>query len=375
MVVKAGGRVRAPEMVEGVDGGERGRAGRWRWRAQCPNSGRVFLLHLTLLSPPSPGSYKPSLQLEKPRLSLYEPLYVRRYWRPELPSFSTPHQGKGGYWWSPQRYQERPALDEPLLKEKLVVGTLGEADDRLITRKEKKMGAQLSKGGVAVEGKAAADPAAAKANGQVSEAGSHMAPSAHRQHGGGEVGALRVRCDPLENGHVKTNGDVSAKPDGEVAAADGNGTAEPAKEGEASAGDAIEPAPAAEGEAAKAEGEAAKDGKKKKKFSLKNSFKFKGISLKKSKKGSEDGKEEATSPTTEDKPEENGHAAKETKEETPAAEAKEGEAAAAPADAAPEGETKAAEEAPPTEAAPTEEAAAPAEDSTPAASEGEAKAE
>lgn len=45
------------------------------------------------------------------------------------------------------------------------------------------MGAQLSKGGVEVEGKAAADPAAAKANGQVSErgpdggasAGSHMA--------------------------------------------------------------------------------------------------------------------------------------------------------------------------------------------------------
>lgn len=40
------------------------------------------------------------------------------------------------------------------------------------------MGAQLSKGGVAVEGKAAADPAAAKANGQVSGAhtGGHMAP-------------------------------------------------------------------------------------------------------------------------------------------------------------------------------------------------------
>lgn len=53
------------------------------------------------------------------------------------------------------------------------------------------MGAHLSKGGVAVEGKAAADPAAAKANGQVSEAGltcpasagSHMAPNAHWQHG------------------------------------------------------------------------------------------------------------------------------------------------------------------------------------------------
>lgn len=49
------------------------------------------------------------------------------------------------------------------------------------------MGAQLSKGGVAVEGKAAADPAAAKANGQVSKAGpvrpSHMAPDAHWRHG------------------------------------------------------------------------------------------------------------------------------------------------------------------------------------------------
>ncbi|CAB1448161.1 unnamed protein product [Pleuronectes platessa] len=208
------------------------------------------------------------------------------------------------------------------------------------------MGAQLAKGGVAVEGKAIVEPAAAKANGQ-------------------------------ENGHVKTNGDVSAKPDGEVAAADGNGTAEPAKEGEASAGDAIEPAPAAEGEAAKAEGEAAKEVKKKKKFSLKNSFKFKGINLKKSKKAGEEGKEEATSPTAEDKPEENGHTAKETKEETPAPEAKEGEAAAAAAAATPEGETKAAEEAPATEAAPAEEPAAPApaEVTTPAAPEGEAKAE
>lgn len=105
----------------------------------------------------------------------------------------------------------------------------------------------MSKGGVAVEGKAAADTAAAKTNGQ-------------------------------ENGHVKTNGDVSAKPDGEAAVTDGNGTAEPTKECEAGAGDAIEPAPAAEGEAVKAEGEAAKEGKKKKKFSLKNSFKFKGLS-------------------------------------------------------------------------------------------------
>lgn len=199
------------------------------------------------------------------------------------------------------------------------------------------MGAQLSKGGVAVEGKAVADPAAAKTNGQ-------------------------------ENGHVKTNGDVSAKPDGDAAVIDGNGAAEPAKEDETGAGDAIEPAPAAEGEATKTEGEATKDVKKKKKFSLKNSFKFKGISLKKNKKGSDEGKaEEAASPTAEDKPEENGHAAKETKEETPAAEpVAEAKEEAAPA---PEGEPKAAEEAPPTEATSTEEAAAPTEVTTPAASE------
>nr|XP_020479101.1 LOW QUALITY PROTEIN: MARCKS-related protein-like [Monopterus albus] len=160
------------------------------------------------------------------------------------------------------------------------------------------MGAQLTKGGVDAEGKAQA----AKATGR-------------------------------ENGHVKTNGDVSAKPDGEVPATDGNGTAEPAKEGESSTRDAIEPAPVAEGEAAKAEGEAAKECKKKKKFSLKNSFKFKGISLKKNKKGNEEVKEEATSP----KP-------------------------------------RPPEEPPSTEATPAEEAAAPAED-TPPAAENEAKAE
>lgn len=68
------------------------------------------------------------------------------------------------------------------------------------------MGAQLSKGGVAVEGKAAADPAAAKANGQVSKtgrasAGSHMAPNAHWQHGchGGAQG-----CDGELSFHTLT---------------------------------------------------------------------------------------------------------------------------------------------------------------------------
>nr|XP_029544148.1 MARCKS-related protein 1-A-like [Oncorhynchus nerka] len=199
------------------------------------------------------------------------------------------------------------------------------------------MGAQFSKGGVAVDGKAVDDPAVAKTNGQ-------------------------------ENGHVKTNGDVSAKPDGDTAPVDGNGTAEPAKEGET---DSIEAAPAAEGEVAKVEGEAAKDAKKKKKFSLKNSFKFKGISLKKTKKSSE---EEAASPTAEDKPEENGHAAKETSAAEPVAEAKE-EATPAPEGEAAAAEAAPAEEAPPTEEAPAEEAAAPAEVTTPAASETEPKTE
>lgn len=60
----------------------------------------------TSLSSSSPAPPPPHPLQRKPHLSLYEPLYVRRYWRPELPSFSTPHQGKGGYWWSPQRYQE-----------------------------------------------------------------------------------------------------------------------------------------------------------------------------------------------------------------------------------------------------------------------------
>lgn len=65
------------------------------------------------------------------------------------------------------------------------------------------MGAQLAKGGVAAEGKAAADPANAKANGQVSggglmwsaSAGSHMAPNAHWQHGyHGGAGCSELGC-------------------------------------------------------------------------------------------------------------------------------------------------------------------------------------
>lgn len=45
------------------------------------------------------------------------------------------------------------------------------------------MGAQLSKGGVAAEGKAAADPAAAKANGQVSTVGLDVLSVSGEPHG------------------------------------------------------------------------------------------------------------------------------------------------------------------------------------------------
>ncbi|XP_025941753.1 MARCKS-related protein [Apteryx rowi] len=86
----------------------------------------------------------------------------------------------------------------------------------------------------------------------------------------------------------------------EAAPLNGNGSAEPLKEeskGEAGGGDAIEPAPAAEGGEAKPEGAAApKDTpKKKKKFSFKKSFKLSGISFRKNKK--EAGDSSASSPT------------------------------------------------------------------------------
>ncbi|KAF6729579.1 MARCKS-related protein [Oryzias melastigma] len=180
-------------------------------------------------------------------------------------------------------------------------------------------------------------------------------------------------CRLLENGHVKTNGDVSSKPDGDAAAT--NGSAEAAKEPEAGAGgDAIEPAPAADGEATKPEGEAAAKEtpkKKKKKFSLKKSFNIK-LNLKKSKK-SEAVKEEAATAAApaEEKPAENGAAApaEEKKEEV-----KE-EAAAAVAEAPKAEEEPAKEETPKEEAkeaaAPAPEATKPTEESssTPASSE------
>ncbi|CAM5105897.1 unnamed protein product [Natator depressus] len=103
-----------------------------------------------------------------------------------------------------------------------------------------------------------------------------------------------------ENGHVKINGDVSPKADGEAPPLNGNGSAEPVQDeakAESGSGDAIEPAPAAEGGEAKPDGTAAckETPKKKKKFSFKKSFKLSGISFRKNKK--EAGDSAVSSPT------------------------------------------------------------------------------
>ncbi|KAM9116699.1 MARCKS-related protein [Pangshura tecta] len=102
-----------------------------------------------------------------------------------------------------------------------------------------------------------------------------------------------------ENGHVKINGNVS-KADGEAPPLNGNGSAEPVKDeakAESGSGDAIEPAPAAEGGEAKPDGAAAckETPKKKKKFSFKKPFKLSGISFRKNKK--EAGDSAVSSPT------------------------------------------------------------------------------
>ncbi|XP_030395173.1 MARCKS-related protein [Gopherus evgoodei] len=103
-----------------------------------------------------------------------------------------------------------------------------------------------------------------------------------------------------ENGHVKINGDVSPKADGEAPPLNGNGSAEPVKDeakAESGSADAIEPAPAAEGGEAKPDGAAAckETPKKKKKFSFKKPFKLSGISFRKNKK--EAGDSAVSSPT------------------------------------------------------------------------------
>ncbi|NXV83606.1 MRP protein, partial [Atlantisia rogersi] len=109
-----------------------------------------------------------------------------------------------------------------------------------------------------------------------------------------------AKANGQENGHLRLNGDMTPKVGGEAAPLNGGGSAEALSEeskGEPGGGDAIEPAPPADGADAKPEGAAApKDTpKKKKKFSFKKSFKLSGISFRKNKK--EAGDSSGSSPT------------------------------------------------------------------------------
>ncbi|XP_030360394.1 MARCKS-related protein [Strigops habroptila] len=102
-----------------------------------------------------------------------------------------------------------------------------------------------------------------------------------------------AKANGQENGHLRVNGDTTARAGGEAAAPNGNGSSEPLEEeerrkkGESGSGDAIEPASPAEAGDAQPEGAAAAPRdtpKKKKKFSFKKSFKLSGISFRKNKK-------------------------------------------------------------------------------------------
>ncbi|XP_034974338.1 MARCKS-related protein [Zootoca vivipara] len=128
--------------------------------------------------------------------------------------------------------------------------------------------------------------------------GSHSSKAAKgdvmAQDAAAAADASPSKANGQENGHVKINGDVSPKADGEATPLNGNGSAELVKEEaklEAGSGDAIEPAPVTEGAEAKP-ADGATDAaaapketpKKKKKFSFKKSFKLSGISFRKTKK-------------------------------------------------------------------------------------------
>ncbi|KAB0361063.1 hypothetical protein FD754_005219 [Muntiacus muntjak] len=98
---------------------------------------------------------------------------------------------------------------------------------------------------------------------------------------------------PGENGHVKSNGDLSPK--GEEESPPVNGTEEAA----GATGDAIEPAPPSRGAEAKGEVSPKETPKKKKKFSFKKTFKLSGLSFKRNRKEG-GGDSSASSPTEEE---------------------------------------------------------------------------
>ncbi|VFV47003.1 marcks-related isoform [Lynx pardinus] len=96
-----------------------------------------------------------------------------------------------------------------------------------------------------------------------------------------------------ENGHVKSNGDLSPKGEGDSPPV--NGTEEAA----GATGDAIEPASPSQGGEVKADVPAKETPEKKKKFSFKKAFKLSGLSFKRNRKEGR-GDSSASSPTEEE---------------------------------------------------------------------------
>uniref|UniRef100_G1SW80 MARCKS-related protein n=1 Tax=Oryctolagus cuniculus TaxID=9986 RepID=G1SW80_RABIT len=158
-----------------------------------------------------------------------------------------------------------------------------------------------------------------------------------------------------ENGHVKSNGDLTPKGEGESPPV--NGTDEAA----GATGDAIEPAPPSQGAEAKGDAPPKETPKKKKKFSFKKPFKLSGLSFKRNRKEG-GGDSSASSPTEEEQ--EQGEIGACSEEGT----APEGKAAATPESQEPQ--AKGAEAGAACKGGDTEEEAGPpAEPSTPSGPE------
>ncbi|KAK2113110.1 MARCKS- protein [Saguinus oedipus] len=133
------------------------------------------------------------------------------------------------------------------------------------------------------------------------------------------AGASPVKANGQENGHVKSNGDLSPKGEGESPPV--NGTDEVA----GATGDAIEPAPPSQGAEAKGEVPPKETPKKKKKFSFKKPFKLSGLSFKRNRKEG-GGDSSASSPTEEEQEQREIGTCSDEGEDT----AQEGKAAATP---------------------------------------------
>lgn len=107
------------------------------------------------------------------------------------------------------------------------------------------------------------------------------------------AGASPAKANGQENGHVRSNGDLTPKGEGESPPV--NGTDEAA----GATGDAIEPAPPSQEAEAKGEVAPKETPKKKKKFSFKKPFKLSGLSFKRNRKEG-GGDSSASSPTEEE---------------------------------------------------------------------------